>query len=880
MERHELPSNPLVRGSIDEISGDTLRGWIFGAEKELRPLLFVDDEPARLLDAAFPRPDVCAAFGVAAEECPGFVFKLPPARAGARVRLYGVTPKSVYLVAESELKYPIIENNLLLQLERAAKIASQKDAVGIVCWDGAHNAIGRARTLYEIASTQRPSVLICYLHVEFGGRLWAPLINWTGNIIAIPWNRKNEGHALLARYGINFSTVWICKPRVPSFMLASAISRQDTRFVLDIDDNEDAFFSGENLVSAGYDTPGANLAKFLIGQVAGRTVSGPVLQKKYGGQIVRHARKPLAVENAPPENAKNIVFCGTVRPHQNVTAIARSVNILAAAEQRPLHFHVYGDIQPPAYSKELKDAGAILHGSSSLAAMKDALARADVLISGFFSENQFEKPINQCQVPAKISDALAAGKPILVPISDAVEDLREIPGIYVFDESNFLGQLLIALKENKKIFLPPDFSPEGAYAAFAEAEKQARQGLNGIFCARQNEVEEARPALVLVWKQHDAGLYGRRIDQMARSYKKRYPNRKVIILEFIENGKADWLLADEADKFAPGDALPPGDDFCDEKFVLAEFQDLKKHGLLRDGIKYRMIAWESPQDLRKEMALFLEMEKLFPANTLFVLFPVIEILEEVEELLRPFGKIVDVVDNQLAWAKDNFRRARIMAQYFGLMQNAQRVVFNNPVTRDFFVDRNFVSIDDTEVIPNWYSLPGGIEIRKGSMQGPGKHIFYSGNMNDRLDWDLLREIASLPDVKLHLAGTASQITDKLNALIAAGAIYHGVTNEKETLALLQTMDAAIIPHVRNEISRYMHPIKAGMYQAVGLPVICPDWLDWAGENFCRYSSKEEALQLLQKTDRSHSGTRTGTNDEKNSVCEAWLQMLRKAFSNA
>lgn len=856
-------ATPLLRGAFDAIHEDMVHGWLIGTSPDVRPLVFAGDAPAVIVDAAIPRPDVCQQFGLSGPDTVGFACRLPAAPAGTELTLYGVTPDGVFPVVSKSLSYPVCEQGLEAQLRRAAAVAQQPEAVGIVCWDGGHNPIGRARVLYDIAASRRPAVLICYLHEEFGGRLWPPLMRSDIPLVTIPWDQRHAAHVLLRRYGIAFDTVWICKPRLPSFQLAAAVSRPETRILLDLDDDEDAFSAAQVHSRACYDAPGAGLAHFLRDQVAARTVASLPLQQRFGGHIIRHVRRPQACPLPESRSPYHIGFIGTVRPHKNVLPIARAVRLLSVATGLPLQFHVHGDVQPPEYQESLEQAGAIVHGGLSFEELPEVMTRLHVLISGYPSAAQdaLNRAIVKHQVPAKISDALAAGRPVLVPEGPAVADLRAVPGVYLFTESTFTDQLVAALSRKEPATLPDDFTPEGAFAVFTAAEQEA-QPVPALRMLHMTEYvcdRDARPAIVLLWKQHDAGLYGRRVEQIARSCRRAFPQQRVIILEFLEEQPPqDVPEAEQDTPEAAGAAIVPQgtdqpqnaplpvqeEDFTQEKAVRTHLLALKTQGLERDGILLQTLRYTTPQELRAALLTFLVREELTPDNALFVLFPIIEALEYVEDMLRPYERIIDVVDNQLSWAQDDVRRCRLLDQYFRLLAPARQVVFNAEQTRAFFAERHMLDKAAVSVIPNWYTLPEGASPVVQPLPGPVRHIFYSGNMNDRLDWPLLQALAALPDVQLHLAGTAQRVRAKLDALITQGAIYHGVTQEQETLALLSFMDAAIIPHVLDEVSRFMNPIKAGMYRAAGLPVLCPSSLGLAGNDLLGYTDTAHCLEIV------------------------------------
>ncbi len=264
----KITSHPLIRGKLDVTKDNIIHGWLICPFDDAHPLVYVDDKPAVLLEASMPRPDVCQYFGVKEPINSGFACRLPASPGGAVLTLHAVTSSGIYLVDRKKLGEPVGERNFLAQMAAAIPIASQKQSVAIVCWDGAHNPVGRARVLYDIASPHRPTVLVAYLHDEFGSEVWRPLQRWAGNLIAIPWSQRHVGHALLRQYGINFDTVWICKPRLPSFQLAAAISHSHTRYILDIDDDEEAFIRRQTESLCDYDAPGLGLANYLRDNIA------------------------------------------------------------------------------------------------------------------------------------------------------------------------------------------------------------------------------------------------------------------------------------------------------------------------------------------------------------------------------------------------------------------------------------------------------------------------------------------------------------------------------------------------------------------------------------------------------------------------------------
>ena len=151
-------------------------------------------------------------------------------------------------------------------------------------------------------------------------------------------------------------------------------------------------------------------------------------------------------------------------------------------------------------------------------------------------------------------------------------------------------------------------------------------------------------------------------------------------------------------------------------------------------------------------------------------------------------------------------------------------------------------------------------------------------MNDRIDWQLLQTIGQRADLRLHLAGTASRCMDKLELLLSCPSVVcHGVTSEYETLSLLQHMDAAIVAHIEDKVSRFMNPMKMYMYAAVGLPTLLPQYLCSTLNNVIFYQNQKHCTALLdclskrakEKNVQPFSKTETPRQNES-----AYLQLLQ------
>lgn len=867
-------------GHIDQMDGTTITGWVYSSFAESRPLVLVDERPALMEAWPLPRRDVQAQYGI--EEATGFrckVFFLSPA---STIRLYAVSGNGAVLVDEKKLSAHRCETNSFLQLQTATKAAASDNAVAIVCWEGSHNPLGRAKVLYDIVvSSKRPAVLFTYLFDAFGGELWPPVARSETTVVTIPWNRRELFHHLIAKAGIQFNTIWLCKPRVPSFMLGALLAAPGARVLVDIDDNEAAFSCNEVIKDTVHGLAGVNLAGYFLEHLKARTVASRTLQEKYGGHLIRHARAQCAGKAARKQDAPiKIGFIGTAREHKNLRAAAKSIALVSRLTRTNGVLHVYGDIDDKL-RPELEAAQAVVHGGVAQEDLADTLREMDMVLTGFPSTDPHANAIVDYQISSKISDALSVGIPVLVPDTPSIRDLNRVTGVFPFTVDTFLDQYLKALSYAVPIVLPHEFTFSGAYEHFLQAEQEAVPGVLERLAIPTLEKASIRTSsrrtLVLLWKQQDAGIYGRRVDQIARSWRRRHPEDRVIVLEFINPQRRAFYREGENSFLADARLI----------LSLAE-QKCEKGYLSGDGVLYMMLDADGPEEQHSRFLRFLVHQDILPQNSYFVIFPIVNGMERIQNLLVPYGKIVDVVDNQTVWASTYEAQLHMFSQYKALIQSATVTVFNSENNRAVFLKKGLLSPETKHVrIANWYRLPGDVcapPFASGTKNVV--HLVYSGNMNDRIDWGLLHAISTLPNTVLHLVGVCSRRQDDLFALLKhPAAVYHGALDEAQTLELVGQMDAAIVPHEDNYCSMFMNPMKIHMYTVLGIPVLCANIAGVESqENLTVCKNAKVVLREIERIRRNIHTLRRGkrsvvaasaSNDE-----DAYMRLIDQCFATA
>jgi glycosyltransferase involved in cell wall biosynthesis len=206
------------------------------------------------------------------------------------------------------------------------------------------------------------------------------------------------------------------KPLVESFG-ASLTAPKRPRVILDIDDPELALITSNwRALGRTWMRPNGLLSTLAIGSQIFRadalTVSGPVLQARVGGVVIPHSRDDRLFDDpvlrdrlaarlalGVPSRGRIVVYVGTVRSHKGIGQLGR-----VAARIRPAQLYVVGADDPGQVPSP-----AIAIRPVSYRTAIQWLAAADVVLVP-----QQPGRIGDAQVPAKLSDALAVGRAMVV----------------------------------------------------------------------------------------------------------------------------------------------------------------------------------------------------------------------------------------------------------------------------------------------------------------------------------------------------------------------------------------------------------------------------------------------------------------------------------
>jgi len=321
--------------------------------------------------------------------------------------------------------------------------------VVVIGWDLAHNAAGRAHTLALIYQEFADVEIIGTTFPKNGHEIWAPIRESSIKITSITLeDSKNDYKKLLNAVLDNPSDiVHLSKPRISNILVGILYKKiWDAKVIIDIDDEELAFVDAKKPLALAdyikkYDTTppladfaGREWTRIAVGIVKsfdGVTVANEALRSRYGGVVVRHARAQVIPERSNlsksyarahfgiPAQKKVIIFFGTARPHKGLVEIAKAI---VETQRDDLLFLVVGDFPDQSFLTELKNITAcpyIFLGIQKIESIPLIMSCADYCIL-FQNESS---DIAQYQTPAKLSDALAQGIPILANRFPAMEIL-------------------------------------------------------------------------------------------------------------------------------------------------------------------------------------------------------------------------------------------------------------------------------------------------------------------------------------------------------------------------------------------------------------------------------------------------------------------------
>jgi glycosyltransferase involved in cell wall biosynthesis len=299
--------------------------------------------------------------------------------------------------------------------------------VTVVSSDVSENALNRAILLCELLARNFDVQLV---GSRFGREVWEPARGHPlGEVVPGAWFPWYTASMVRLVRSIRGEVVYAVKPLISSYGMALLARRP---VILDIDDDELAFRPpGHPLYSFGHPHGRAwtRLALSLRSRAAATTVATSVLQQRFGGVLVPHARDTRRLRPMPEargaarealgvEEEPVVMFLGTPRPHKGLDDAAAAVRLM----RRKATLVVIGaGADTPAME------GVVLRPPFPLEQLGFLLAAADAVVVP-----QRRTAAGAVQLPAKLLDAMAAARPVVATdVADNAAILTDGRGMIV-----------------------------------------------------------------------------------------------------------------------------------------------------------------------------------------------------------------------------------------------------------------------------------------------------------------------------------------------------------------------------------------------------------------------------------------------------------------
>jgi glycosyltransferase involved in cell wall biosynthesis len=306
--------------------------------------------------------------------------------------------------------------------------------VSILAFDLSDNSTGRADLLARLLAARYTVEVV---GPRFGPDVWRPARGGAVAYRALPGARYPRFAALAPRLAAlaDGDLLVASKPRATSYGIALLARRQRRRpLLLDIDDWELGFFyrsgrrgrlgRGLNLANPN-GLPWTWLMERCVRRADAVTVASRFLERRFGGTLVPHVRDTDAWDPARFDgraaraalgvgDERVVMFLGTPRGHKGVDDLVDAVGALPEARLVIVGVEPHG----AATSRWASRPNVSVHPPIAFDDVPRYLAAADVV-----AVPQRATTDTVGQVPAKLFDAMAMGRPI---VSTAVSMIPEI----------------------------------------------------------------------------------------------------------------------------------------------------------------------------------------------------------------------------------------------------------------------------------------------------------------------------------------------------------------------------------------------------------------------------------------------------------------------
>ena len=788
--------------------------------------------------------------------------------------------------------------------------APERTKVTVIAWNVTHNAVGRAYLLADALQQDFDVEILGAAFSRFGENLWKPLRQSSRvRIRAFPGGAFPEHFSRMEHVArqVEGDVIYVSKPRLPSIELGILAKLHRNRpIILDIDDYEPSFFgkrdalSLEEVVGLGesadflipYREAWTRYCETLIPHVERLTVSNEALRDRFGGMIVPHVRDERRFDPVlyPREEVRSvlgfsardkvILFLGTPRTHKGLDRIVAALKGLGRPDYKFLIVGAAEDKKVARLFSGVNRSQVKLVANVPFGDIPGYLCAGDLVCL----LQDGEDLTAQYQMPAKFTDALAMGIPIVAtevpPLKKPAEDgLVELLGSASLEEK--IDEVFLNLEQHKARALKNRdvFLHSYSYAGVRKRLKNLVEGVlenakpipgefkelvtlhrarflgEGADLPPALEVvagweEEAvrpkksshtrrRPAsshrddkwdIVFFWKQNDSGIYGRRQDMLVKHLLRQEKVHKVLHFDapigagrlFLDVWKARRALRHSQSFWVLWNTLLRSFAWADEGKLKNRAFVFWSNGTWPQVMKGML---RSSAGYAEYVGRVLRHQGIGRRRTIFWVCPRNFEFPSIVDRYQPDMVVADVIDDHRKWSHVGSGYNEKLNQNYREILNRSDVVFaNNAALRDEM--GRFGT--EVRLVPN---AAEGSRIRPGVGRRPrelkrmkGPVLGYVGNLDgERLDLELLEVVAKgRPDWNLVFIGSVHQNTDAWALKHLGNVHFLGVKRYQRALEYIRCFDVAMLPHVDSELTRHMNPLKLYVYLAMRVPVVATE----------------------------------------------------------
>jgi len=756
-------------------------------------------------------------------------------------------------------------------------LVDKRLTIAVIAWDVCHNPVERAYLIAEALSRYFNVVLLGPAFQQYGGRVWEPLENANLRIIPLPGKDLPELVQVFEQVSERLAAdvIIACKPRLPSLLLGHLLkSKLNRPLFVDIDDYELAFTASgtplglEDVTDAPeaerqvpYSDTWTRFCDNYLEGTDGLFVSNETLQHRYGGIVVPHARDErlfdpalydrwaLRRELGLAEEDKVVLFAGTPRADNGVLATLEAVVTISDPRVKML---VVGEPRESPLEKKMRRLGRdrlIILGNRPIAELPCYVACSDAVCL-------LQDPTSataQWQFPAKIAEALAFGLPVLATPVAPLKPLIKAGVIAATSETTLREDLKRHLlheagnaekgrRQRREYFLAHmSYAAVGAAIATAIHKRLEHKQFTApnpttakiIELAGSLPSRVAQPSrqetpsrgldIVMVWKQYDLCLYGRRIDMLIKYLAARAEVRRVIALERPVSYEyfCQWQHTPAAHQYRSMYV-----EWLRKSWGLHDNEKVRYHDFTysRRDRPDRLAVWRWPEldEYLDSLAESFARNDINPAQASFIVYPRNDHIAEIIRRFNPGRVIADVVDDQRAWPNvDQDTRHALTEHYREVLGMSDFVITNCEPVKQAMSEFH----QDIRVLPNAIDMyldedyPVSSRFREFNTL-PHPRIGFVGNLEEKIDIDLLRYLAvKRPQWQLVLVGSVHANPKVLELAELPNVYFPGVVPYEEAKHWIRNFDVAILPHLRTELTRHMNPLKFYVYLGLGVPVV-------------------------------------------------------------